>query len=201
MAVVGLLLCLAAVAVVLIARRGGTAPPFASNSGAEESPAPSASRGVQPPTGTQPATEVAVDSSPSRAESSSTRAPEAERKTLRTALDGWVAATNSRDIGGQLVYYAPQLDAFYTRRGVSREDVRAEKQSTFGQATRVNMSVSDPSIEVGGDGLTSVMRFRKQYLIEAGGQSRSGEVLQELRWARTSAGWRITSERDLQVLR
>ena len=122
-------------------------------------------------------------------------------KTLRSALDGWVAATNSRDIGGQLVYYAPRLDAFYTRRGVSREDVRAEKQSTFGQATRVNMSVSDPSIEVGGDGLTSVMRFRKQYLIEAGGQSRSGEVLQELRWAKTGAGWRITSERDLQVLR
>jgi hypothetical protein len=45
------------------------------------------------------------------------------------------------------------------------------------------------------------MRFRKQYEIANGAQSRRGEVVQELRWRRTPGGWKITSERDVRVLR
>jgi ketosteroid isomerase-like protein len=45
------------------------------------------------------------------------------------------------------------------------------------------------------------MRFRKKYAIEGGGEDRSGEVVQELRWRRTADGWKIVSERDLHVIR
>ena len=50
------------------------------------------------------------------------------------------------------------------------------------------------------DGRTAVMRFRKRYQITGGPASRSGEVLQELRWRRTEGGWRIVSERDLRAI-
>ncbi|HEV2864602.1 MAG TPA: hypothetical protein VGX48_26625, partial [Pyrinomonadaceae bacterium] len=64
--------------------------------------------------------------------------------------------------------------------------------------------VGDPAVEFGRDGLTAVMTFRKRYVIESGGKRRQGEVVQELRWSRTKPDrqeWRITGERDLQVVR
>ncbi len=44
------------------------------------------------------------------------------------------------------------------------------------------------------------MRFRKRYNIEGIRNSR-GEVLQELRWAKTDEGWKIIGERDVRVIR
>jgi serine/threonine protein kinase len=141
--------------------------------------------------------------SPVKAEEKvTTQNPEAERKVLQSALAGWVAATNARDVNRQLTYYAPRLEAFYLSRDVPRDAVRAEKRDTFSQADRVSISVDDVAVEIGGDGLTAAMKFRKQYVIESGGgRRRDGEVLQELQWSKTDAGWKITSERDLQVLR
>jgi hypothetical protein len=64
--------------------------------------------------------------------------------------------------------------------------------------------VGDPAIEIGRDGLTAVMTFRKKYAIRSGGKRRNGEVVQELRWTRTrqdDQGWKITGERDVRVVR
>jgi ketosteroid isomerase-like protein len=120
---------------------------------------------------------------------------------LRSALGEWLAATNSRDVGRQMSYYAPRVEAFYLARNAPREAVRAEKARLFAQAATVNVEASSPpDIRLSRDGRTAVMRFRKRYRIEGGGGSRSGEVLQELRWRRTDGGWRIVSERDLRVL-
>jgi ketosteroid isomerase-like protein len=120
---------------------------------------------------------------------------------LQSALAGWVAATNARDVNRQLAYYAPRLEAFYLSRDVPREAVRVEKRNTFSHADRVSISVDDVTVDIGRDGLTAAMKFRKQYVIESGGGRRDGEVLQELQWSKTDSGWKITSERDLQVLR
>jgi hypothetical protein len=45
------------------------------------------------------------------------------------------------------------------------------------------------------------MRFRKVYDIRNARNSRSGEVIQELRWQQTNRGWKIFSERDIKVIR
>jgi hypothetical protein len=42
-------------------------------------------------------------------------------------------------------------------------------------------------------GRAAVMRFRKSYAVEGGGQNRSGEVVQELRWRLTPQGWKISA--------
>jgi hypothetical protein len=57
--------------------------------------------------------------------------------------------------------------------------------------------VSNPEIAFSPDNLTAIMRFRKQYTID----NRRGEVLQELRWQKTGAGWKIVGERDVHVIR
>jgi ketosteroid isomerase-like protein len=130
-------------------------------------------------------------------------AVEADRGTqdqLRSALGEWLAATNSRDVQRQMQFYAPTVDAFYLSRNTSREAVRAEKSRVFARADSVSVQAAAPEIRLSRDGRTAVMRFRKRYQIDGGEGSRSGEVLQELRWRRTPTGWKIVSERDLRVL-
>lgn len=119
---------------------------------------------------------------------------------LRSALGEWVAATNARDVGRQMNFYAPTVDAFYLSRNASRAAVREEKARLFASAQSVNVEAAQPDIRLSRDGRTAVMRFRKRYQITGGNGSRSGEVLQELRWRRTGTGWKIVGERDLRVL-
>ncbi|MFL6257982.1 MAG: DUF4440 domain-containing protein, partial [Pyrinomonadaceae bacterium] len=115
------------------------------------------------------------------------------------ALGGWLAATNSRDVGKQMNFYAPTVEAFYLTRNAARESVRAEKTRLFARASAVNVEAAPPEIRLSPDGRTAVMRFRKRYRID-GADSRAGEVLQELRWRRTDGGWKIVGERDLRVI-
>jgi len=161
--------------------------------------------GVSPAAGAEtrpPAEEARAEAPrPVEAEAAAPADPKAQAE-LRGALDEWLAATNARDVGRQMQFYGPSLDAFYLSRNASREAVRAEKAKLFAAASAVDVRASSaPEIRLGPDGRTAVMRFRKRYQIGGPGpEGRSGEVLQELRWRRTPQGWKIVGERDLRVL-
>ncbi|HEX8187299.1 MAG TPA: serine/threonine-protein kinase [Pyrinomonadaceae bacterium] len=176
------------------ARGAGTPPPAA--------PSPAPTDGERADAAAR--TEVSPSPTPTPEKKEAARAPEADKKALQSALAGWVAATNSRDVKRQLSFYATRLEVFYLSRNVARGAVQDEKSSTIGRAKRVSITVGNPSVEFGRDGLTAVMTFRKRYVIESGGKRRDGEVVQELRWSRAKADrqeWRITGERDIQVVR
>jgi ketosteroid isomerase-like protein len=130
------------------------------------------------------------------ADSRGVEAGQGAHAELRSALDGWIAATNARDVGRQITFYAPTVEAFYLSRNASRAAVREEKARLFSRARAVDVRASEPDIRLGRDGRTAVMRFRKRYQID----ERGGEVLQELRWRRTGSGWLIVGERDLRVI-
>jgi ketosteroid isomerase-like protein len=150
----------------------------------------------QPPANDQTA---AVNPAPDTEGDADSRGEEAEpdaRAELRSALGEWIAATNARDVAGQMRFYAPNVEAFYLSRNASRAAVREEKSRLFAQARAVDVRASEPDIRLSRDGRAAVMRFRKRYQID----ERGGEVLQELRWRRTGSGWRIVGERDLRVI-
>lgn len=130
-------------------------------------------------------------------------APDAQEKfaPLRGALDGWVAATNSRDLDKLMSFYDARLNTFYMARNVSREFVRSEKARLFKRADLLDIRASAPEITINRTDNTALMYFRKQYVMTGNGQERSGEVLQQLRWRRTGDEWKIVGERDAQVLR
>ena len=195
---------ISAVVAVLFLKWRGVPPAAAHDTGAPPpaAPSPTPTAESRAAAGTRPPTEISPTPTPERR--AAARAPEADKKALQAALTAWVAATNSRDVKRQLSYYAPRLEVFYLSRNVSRDTVLGEKSRTIGRAERVSINVGDPTVEFGRDGLTAVMSFRKRYVIESGGKRRSGEVVQELRWARTEPDgreWRITGERDIQVVR
>ncbi len=121
---------------------------------------------------------------------------------LSASLAEWIAATNARNINKQMTFYAPKLDAFYLARNVSRDFVRAEKARVFARASVIDVRAELPEIIFSNDNRTALMRFRKQYAIEGGAAgTRRGEVVQQLRWQKIGANWKIISERDVHVIR
>jgi hypothetical protein len=136
-----------------------------------------------------------------KAETPAARAERDEASLLRASLEEWIAATNARDIGKQMTFYPPTIQAFYLTRNVPKEIVRAEKARVFKQARNIDVHADEPEIIFTDGGRAALMRFRKRYVIEGGPGDRRGEVIQELRWRKTVSGWKITSERDVRVLR
>ena len=180
----------------------GTAAPSSTQSG---QPPPAASQPPAADAGAQGERTAAAEHAGAARDSAADGVDEVEADAgvqgeLRAALGEWVAATNARDVGRQMNFYAPTVDAFYLSRNASRDAVRAEKSRVFAAARGVNVQAAAPDIRLSRDGRTAVMRFRKRYQITGGAGERSGEVLQELRWRRTPRGWKIVSERDLRVL-
>ena len=119
---------------------------------------------------------------------------------LREALTEWIEATQRGDIATQMRYYPEKVPVYYTWRNVPREAVQAEKLKVFGAASRLVITTDSPAVELTEDRLTATTRFRKRYVIEGPVVRRRGEVLQELRWTLTAAGWLIVGERDARVL-
>ena len=129
------------------------------------------------------------------------RSGSGEATELRDALDEWIGATNKRDIETQMRFYLPKLDAYYLSRNTPRSAVVSEKRRVFSTARSIDIRAEEPEIVFQDGGRTAVMRFNKKYRIVDKGRTKSGEVVQELRWRRTADGWRIYSERDVKVLR
>jgi hypothetical protein len=120
---------------------------------------------------------------------------------LHDAVEQWIEATRQGDISAQMRYYPGRVPVYYTWRDVPREAVRAEKVKVFGAASRLIITTDTPAVKLAADRRSAITRFRKQYVIEGPVIRRRGEVLQELRWARTADGWQIVGERDAHVLR
>ena len=120
---------------------------------------------------------------------------------LRRDFDEWLLATNRKDIDQQMTFYLPQLDAYYLTRQTPRQRVRDEKRRVFANVRSVDIRAEEPEIVFQQGGQLAVMRFRKAYRITSAIGTKAGEVIQELRWRRTGGGWRISSERDVRVLR
>ncbi|HEV7905533.1 MAG TPA: protein kinase [Pyrinomonadaceae bacterium] len=124
-----------------------------------------------------------------------------ERAALRSTVDGWLAAHNSRNLSQVTNFYMPNVSAFYLSQNTSRAAVRAEKARLFTESGLSIKRTSDPQITFAGDGQTATMLFRKSYSRGTTARPESGEVLQEIGWQKTNRGWKIISERDLRVLR
>ena len=120
---------------------------------------------------------------------------------LREALGAWIDATNRRDIPGQMRFYVPVLRAYYLTRNTPQAAVRTEKIRVFAGVRSVDIRAGEPEIVFQDGNRTAIMRFVKEYRITDRLRTKSGTVIQELRWERSGGEWRIFSERDIRVIR
>jgi ketosteroid isomerase-like protein len=151
----------------------------------------------------RPATEPTVpDGDTNRAGSDVSQNPPTTnaRDELRASLVDWIAATNDRAIDKLMEFYAPTVNVFYLKRNVSQSTVRAEKNSLLSQSSAIEVRAGEPDIQLTTDGQSATMRFRKSWNFNTP-KRESGEVIQELGWRKTDSGWKIVSERDIEIIR
>jgi hypothetical protein len=125
---------------------------------------------------------------------------EPDEQNLNRAFHTWLQANKEGDVDRQMGFYNSEINAFYRKRKVSPEAVRAEKSRVLGRANTIQIEAGEPDVKISPDGQQATIRYRKRYRIEGEEGNREGEVLQELRWKRVNSKWRIVSERDVKVL-
>jgi serine/threonine protein kinase len=194
-------------AVLVIAGLGIYMLAFRGMRGAVDSPSASTQRKDETGAGTANRPEAkGNDNSQALSDAGVTPSPVASttptdtRSELQSLRDQWVKATVDRDINRLLSFYPPRMDTFYLKRNVPLSAVRAEKQRMIEQASSIELEASQPETSLGNDGRTATMTFRKRWNFK-GALNSNGEVVQELRWLKTGDGWKINSERDVEVIR
>jgi serine/threonine protein kinase len=166
------------------------APSPATSPSAQTEASPARSPTATP--GASPQPSVAVEPS---------GASEKERAELRSTVDSWLVAHNTRNLSQLTNFYMPKVSPFYRVRNTTRAAVRAEKARLFTEPAMSIKRTSDPEIVFATNGIVATTLFRKSYSRGTAANAQSGEVLQEIVWQKTNRGWKIISERDLRVIR
>ena len=135
------------------------------------------------------------DQQRSRAVETATSDVPAEIKNL---LYRWRDTFKDGDASAQADCYAPQVQPFFTKARVSRDEVRREKERVLSRyRTFGTYDISDIKLE-SLDGDEAVVTLRKEWAA-VGGRPFSGAEHQRLTLARVRGEWKIAGEEELKV--
>ena len=144
-------------------------------------------------------------------ESAATKDPESEKEAARSRtesptnrseidglLDRWRDTYARGDVNGQVILYAPKMELFYRRNGVSRETVRREKLRMMELYPKVHRyDISDVKLETHNHE-EAIVSFRKDWDMN-GDRRFSGAERQRLKLKRINGDWKIVREEELKV--
>jgi ketosteroid isomerase-like protein len=113
-------------------------------------------------------------------------------------VSDWEAAMNSRDAAAQAAFYADPVDRYFLRHNLSRDEVKADKQSAINRR-KGDWSVEMENVKVTRpDDNTARVRLIKHYTVKEEGKTASEWFVPSLLlMTRANGRWQITSERDL----
>jgi serine/threonine protein kinase len=120
---------------------------------------------------------------------------------IRALLTAWTESFKDRDLARQVDCYAPALETYFLRHRVPRDVVEADKSKAFSAIKEVRVfELSDITIELASNSNATV-KFRKKWDTSlASGKTFSGEEIEQLQLANLDGGWKIASERELQIV-
>ena len=120
---------------------------------------------------------------------------------IRTLLSTWTESFKEKDLARQVDCYAPVLETYFLRHKVSRDVVEADKSKAFSAIKDVHaFEISDITIEFASSSNATV-KFRKKWdTTLASGNTFSGEEIEQLQLANLDGGWKIASEKELQIV-
>jgi len=121
---------------------------------------------------------------------------------IRALLNEWTESFKEKDLARQVECYAPIMDTYFLRHNVSRDFVQADKSRAFNAITETRaFEISDITIEFA-SGSNATVTFRKKWDTRlASGKTFAGEEIEQLQLANIDGGWKITSEKEVQILK
>lgn len=113
-------------------------------------------------------------------------------------LERWRSSLANKNLDAHVSTYAPRVNRFFTKRGVSREQVRKEKAQMFAKYPDINKyDIRDVRLEKKARD-RAVVTFRKDW--DTSGSKRfAGSERQRLTLRRADGTWQITGEEELKV--
>ncbi len=183
-------------------RAGHTAPPeirsAAPNMPADNKSADSRETDSKPPDAKPPETPPAHQAQTAQVEPPS----DSSEVDIRALLSAWTESFKSKDLARQIDCYAPMLDTYFLQHNVSRDFVESNKSKAFAAIKEVrSFEISDITTEITSS-TTATVKFRKKWdTALASGKTFSGEEIEQLQFVRLDTGWKISSEKELQILR
>jgi serine/threonine protein kinase len=120
---------------------------------------------------------------------------------IRSLLSAWTESFKEKDLARQVDCYAPVLETYFLRHKVSRDFVQADKSKAFSAIKEVRVfELSDITIEFASSSNATV-KFRKKWDTSlASGKTFSGEEIEQLQLANLDGGWKIASEKEIQIV-
>jgi hypothetical protein len=113
-----------------------------------------------------------------------------------------LARREERDLARPVDCYAPVLDTYFLQHNVPRDFVESNKSKAFDAFKEVRtFEISDITTELTSSS-TATVKFRKKWDPGlASGKTFSGEEIEQLQLSHLDAGWKIVSEKKVQILR
>lgn len=121
---------------------------------------------------------------------------EPARREIPSLVNRWKSSLESRDLEGYMDNYASTLD-YYTRSGMSRSAVRADKARAFNSYNSMRVSISNMTVTSDAPSYATAT-FDKEWTF-SGGSTSSGKVRSQLKFREIGGKWLIISERDVRV--
>lgn len=124
--------------------------------------------------------------------------PEQVQREVSEKISAWNKAIESYNLNGYMNYYADTVD-YYTKKDVSLDFVRKDKQKAFSKFDYIKMDISNLRVTPDASGERATAVFDKEWNFEGEDSYSSGKVQSQLQLQKFSGRWLITGERDLKV--
>ncbi len=122
--------------------------------------------------------------------------PPGDLQEINTALRQWTQAMLSNDPNREAACYAPELDRYFLRSGVTQDFVRQYLTAFHnGGSTFTAFNISDIQARPEPDGSAEV-RFNKEVELATPSGPKHQALHSTLHLKRINGAWKITSERD-----
>lgn len=119
-------------------------------------------------------------------------------RAIENVLDKYIASTKARDINANLDLYAPFVENFYLRQGLTRDQLLAEKKRQFRSIGTVYRYSLDKIMVVWPSPDTALVSFDKNWSF-GDRNPFSGAERAQLRLRNIQGSWKIVGERELKV--
>ena len=115
-------------------------------------------------------------------------------------MSSWAESLRRQDVGANLRLYADQLDAYYQRGSVSREQVRADRQAIFSKFySSTDVQLDNINVELDPDGTEARVTYDNSYNWRGGSRYLSGKSRNAMTLSKSGSRWLITSEQHLKT--
>jgi hypothetical protein len=123
----------------------------------------------------------------------------AARSEIMTVVNTWAETLRRRDLENNLRLYAERVSPFYTSNGVSREQVRANRQKMFASYPSIDVQLDNFAVEINQSETEATVYYDNTYDWKGGEKPVSGKSRNVLILSKVGPQWLISGEKHLQT--